>query len=75
MRILALTFIFAYRQLHRPDLGQKGGIRTNTIDYNLAYIPVDFHPERKSEFDSNYMNEEFNLAYKLARFIEGDRIM
>ncbi|MCL4500240.1 MAG: patatin-like phospholipase family protein [Deltaproteobacteria bacterium] len=37
------------------------------IDYNLAYIPEDFHPKRTSEFDTKYMNEEFNLAYNLAR--------
>jgi hypothetical protein len=37
------------------------------IDYNLAYIPLDFHPKRTSEFDTQYMNEEFNLAYNLAR--------
>ncbi len=37
------------------------------IDYNLAYIPVDFHPKRDSEFDTKYMNEEFDLAYNLAR--------
>lgn len=37
------------------------------IDYNLAYIPVDFHPKRDSEFDTQYMNEEFNLAHNLAR--------
>jgi predicted acylesterase/phospholipase RssA len=43
-------------------LAQRDG-----IDYNLAYIPVDFHPRRDSEFDTQYMNEEFNLAYSLAR--------
>jgi hypothetical protein len=43
-------------------LAQRDG-----IDYNLAYIPVDFHPKRASEFDTNYMNQEFNLAYNLAR--------
>jgi hypothetical protein len=37
------------------------------IDYNLAYIPKDFHPKRTSEFDTKYMNEEFNMAYNLAR--------
>jgi hypothetical protein len=42
-------------------LAQRDG-----IDYNLAYIPVDFHPKRDSEFDTKYMNEEFNLAYNLA---------
>ena len=43
-------------------LAQRDG-----IDYNLAFIPVDFHPKRTSEFDTKYMNEEFNLAYNLAR--------
>ncbi len=43
-------------------LAQRDG-----IDYNLAYIPVDFHPKRASEFDTKYMNEEFNMAYDLAR--------
>jgi hypothetical protein len=37
------------------------------IDYNLAFIPKDFHPKRESEFDTKYMNEEFDLAHKLAR--------
>jgi hypothetical protein len=37
------------------------------IDYNLAYIPLDFNPKRTSEFDTKYMNEEFNMAYDLAR--------
>ena len=37
------------------------------IDYNLAFIPKDFHPKRTSEFDTKYMNEEFELAYNLAR--------
>ena len=43
-------------------LAQRDG-----IDYNLAFIPVDFHPKRTSEFDTNYMNQEFELAYNLAR--------
>jgi hypothetical protein len=43
-------------------LAQRDG-----IDYNLAYIPTDFHPKRASEFDTKYMNEEFELAYNLAR--------
>ena len=37
------------------------------IDYNLAFIPVDFHPKRTSEFDTKYMNQEFEMAYNLAR--------
>jgi hypothetical protein len=43
-------------------LAQRDG-----IDYNLAFIPKDFHPKRTSEFDTKYMNEEFNMAYNLAR--------
>jgi hypothetical protein len=43
-------------------LAQRDG-----IDYNLAYIPPDFHPKRASEFDTKYMNEEFTMAYDLAR--------
>lgn len=43
-------------------LAQRDG-----IDYNLAYIPLDFHPKRASEFDTNYMNQEFDMAYNLAR--------
>jgi hypothetical protein len=37
------------------------------IDYNLAFIPADFKTKRASEFDSKYMNQEFELAYNLAR--------
>ncbi|OGR31571.1 MAG: hypothetical protein A2139_13895 [Desulfobacca sp. RBG_16_60_12] len=43
-------------------LAQRDG-----IDYNLAFIPVDFHPKRNSEFDTKYMNQELELAYNLAR--------
>lgn len=42
-------------------LAQRDG-----LDYNLAFIPIDFHPKRASEFDTNYMNQEFDLAFKLA---------
>jgi hypothetical protein len=38
------------------------------IDYNLAYIPPDFHPKRNSEFDTHYMNQEFEMAYDMARW-------
>jgi len=41
--------------------------KQDKIEYNLAFIPVTFHPKRTSEFDTRYMNEEFNLAYNLAR--------
>jgi hypothetical protein len=37
------------------------------IDYNLACIPLDFRPQRPSEFDAKYMNEEFTVACNLAR--------
>jgi hypothetical protein len=37
------------------------------IDYNLAYIPAEFNPKRTSEFDPQYMNQEFEMAYNLAR--------
>ncbi len=37
------------------------------IDYNLAFIPADFKTKRASEFDHKYMNQEFELAYNLAR--------
>jgi len=43
-------------------LAQRDG-----IDYNLAFIPADFHPKRASEFDTKYMNEEFDMAYNQAR--------
>jgi hypothetical protein len=43
-------------------LAQRDG-----IDYNLAFIPLDFHSKRASEFDTKYMNQEFELAYNLAR--------
>jgi len=43
-------------------LAQRDG-----IDYNLAYIPLYFKTKRNSEFDTTYMNEEFKLAYNLAR--------
>jgi hypothetical protein len=41
--------------------------RRDGIDYNLAFIPADFHPKRTSECDTKYMNLEFELAYNLAR--------
>lgn len=37
------------------------------LDYNLAFIPIDFHPKRALEFDTNYyINQKFNLAFELA---------
>jgi hypothetical protein len=37
------------------------------IDYNLAFIPKDFHPKRTSEFDTKYMKQEFDMAFNMAR--------
>jgi predicted acylesterase/phospholipase RssA len=36
------------------------------IDYNLAFIPADFHVAHKEQFDTNYMRELFKLARGLA---------
>ena len=41
--------------------------KRDDIDYNVAFIPVDFHPKRTSEFDTNFMKQEFDMAYNLAR--------
>lgn len=50
------------RAHHINVLAQRDG-----IDYNLAFIPVAFHPKRTSEFDTHYMNQEFELAYNPTR--------
>lgn len=42
-------------------LAQRDG-----LDYNLAFIPEDFKVKRTSEFDTHYMNQEFEMAFKLA---------
>ena len=35
-------------------------------DFNLAYIPDDYNPEHKADFDPLYMNNLFNYAYNKA---------
>ena len=50
-------------------LAQRDG-----IDYNLAFIPKDFHPKRTSEFDTKYMNEEFEMAYKGALRLQMEQV-
>ncbi|MFM9153465.1 MAG: patatin family protein, partial [Methylocystis sp.] len=35
-------------------------------DFNLAYIPDDYSPEHKADFDRTYMNNLFNYAYNKA---------
>jgi hypothetical protein len=44
------------------------------IDHNLAYIPLDFHPQRTSEFDPKYMDEEFALAHNLALRLQVEHV-
>ena len=34
------------------------------LDFNLAYIPAEFTKESTEEFDTEYMTELFDLAYK-----------
>ena len=37
------------------------------LDYNLAYIPEGFKAKPKEEFDREYMNNLFNLGYRMAK--------
>ncbi len=37
------------------------------VDYNLAYIPVDFTVKSKDAFDKDYMNALFDKGYELGR--------
>jgi patatin-like phospholipase len=39
----------------------------DNVDYNLAYIPADFHYPSKSPFDPAYMKALFNLGYTKGR--------
>jgi predicted acylesterase/phospholipase RssA len=36
------------------------------LDYNLAFIPKDFHGTYSSEFDTAYMNALFQVGYNMA---------
>ncbi len=38
----------------------------NGIDYNLAYIPGDFHDTSTQSFDPVYMTKLYNLGYEMA---------
>jgi predicted acylesterase/phospholipase RssA len=38
----------------------------DNLDYNLAFIPKDFHAKPKSEFDTAYMNALFQVGYNMA---------
>jgi len=41
--------------------------RENDMDFNLAYVPKTFTLESKEPFDKAYMNELYDLAYRLAK--------
>jgi predicted acylesterase/phospholipase RssA len=40
--------------------------KRDNLDYNLAFIPKDFHGTYTSEFDTAYMNALFNVGYNMA---------
>jgi predicted acylesterase/phospholipase RssA len=41
--------------------------KRNGIDYNLAYIPADFHDTSTQSFDPVYMTKLYDLGYRLAQ--------
>jgi hypothetical protein len=41
--------------------------RTNGIDYNLAYIPGDFHDTSTQAFDPVYMTKLYDLGFSMAQ--------
>jgi len=41
--------------------------RRDGIDFNLAYIPGDFNAPQKEIFDPEYMQDLFNLGYRMGR--------
>jgi predicted acylesterase/phospholipase RssA len=40
--------------------------KRDDLDYNLAFIPKDFHGTSTSEFDTAYMTALFNVGYNMA---------
>jgi hypothetical protein len=40
--------------------------KRNGIDYNLAYIPADFHDTSTQAFDPVYMTKLYDLGYQMA---------
>jgi predicted acylesterase/phospholipase RssA len=40
--------------------------KRDSLDYNLAFIPKDFHATPHSEFDTAYMNALFQVGYNMA---------
>jgi hypothetical protein len=43
------------------------GAQRDDLDYNLAYIPYNFHEKPQEEFDPEYMSKLFDLGYKMAK--------
>jgi hypothetical protein len=41
--------------------------KANNIDYNLAYIPGDFHDTSTQAFDPVYMTKLYDLGFRLAQ--------
>jgi predicted acylesterase/phospholipase RssA len=42
------------------------GTKRDRIDFNLAYIPKTFTSKSREAFDTKYMNELFDVGYKMA---------
>lgn len=43
------------------------GAQRDQIDYNLAFIPGDFHEKPKEQFDAEYMHKLFDFGYEMAK--------
>jgi len=41
--------------------------RRDGVDFNLAYIPENFHYPHQEEFDTDYMRTLFETGYGLAK--------
>lgn len=43
------------------------GARRDKMDYNLAYIPSEFHERPKEQFDPEYMKKLFDLGHSMSK--------
>ena len=59
----ALMQSAVYGDMYRIYLGT----RRDGLNYRLAFIPESFDAQPSEPFDSEYMNELFNLGYEMAR--------
>ncbi len=59
----ALMQSAVYGDMYRIYLGTS----RDGLNYHLAFIPESFHAESSEPFDSEYMNELFNLGYEMAK--------